>query len=240
MKIFNKKSAYTLSEVMVTLALIGAIATLTLSTIGSSLQQRARLAEFRAAYSKLETALKSISTFEGKIYGCYECPSSKEISEYGLNMKGGCSINAGDCEDLNAVFVRAMGATRFCENNPITEGCLPANYPKSPDTSCFQNFGNGTHAYVLDNSMILFDDRGSYLREFAMDVNGRKGPNKWGQDIFTFSVKATESSLVAGQSRVVDVSILPPTSCLPGKSTSSKKSATRSSDQLLRDSTNLQ
>ena len=41
-----KKSGFTLSEVMITLTLIGALATLTLSTIGASVQQRARLAEF--------------------------------------------------------------------------------------------------------------------------------------------------------------------------------------------------
>lgn len=54
----NKKSAFTLSEIMVTLTLIGFIATMTLSTIGTSIQQRARLAEFKTAYSKMESALQ--------------------------------------------------------------------------------------------------------------------------------------------------------------------------------------
>ena len=54
----NKKSAFTLSEIMVTLTLIGFIATMTLSTIGTSIQQRARLAEFKTAYSKMESATK--------------------------------------------------------------------------------------------------------------------------------------------------------------------------------------
>lgn len=238
MKIFNKKLAYTLSEVMVTLALIGCIATLTLATVGASVQQRAKLAEFRAAYAKLETALRSVSTLDGKIFGCYVCPSETEINEYGLNMDAECVAASNDCIELNDNFVRAMGATRFCENNPIKEGCLPENYPKSPDTACFQNFGAGSHAYVLDNSMILFDDGGKYLRQFAIDVNGRKGPNKWGQDIFTFAVKVVETAEVAGVSRVVDVSILPPSSCLPGKSDSHSKNATQSSDQLLKESTN--
>ena len=39
----NKRFAFTLSEVMVTLTLIGALGALTLSTVGSAIQQRARL-----------------------------------------------------------------------------------------------------------------------------------------------------------------------------------------------------
>lgn len=232
----NKRFAFTLSEVMLTIALIGFIATMTLSTIGASIQQRARLAEFRSAYSRMEAALKTISVDEGKIYSCYECPTGDDKTTFGLTLDGGCTAQSSQCRDLNNLFVRAMGATRFCENNPITEGCLPENYPKA--TGCFNNFGAGTHAYVLDNSMILLDDNGKYLRLFAVDVNGRKGPNKWGQDIFTFSVKATESKTVLGKKYVTNVSILPPSNCLPGKSADTKKGATRSSDQLLKESTN--
>ena len=68
---FNiKKSAFTLSEVMLTLSLIGFLATMTLSTVGSSVQQRARLSEFRAAYSKMAATLINITLDTGKIYNC--------------------------------------------------------------------------------------------------------------------------------------------------------------------------
>ncbi len=237
MRLFNKRFAFTLSEVMLTIALIGFIATMTLSTIGASVQQRARLAEFRSAYSRMEAALKSVTIDEGRIFNCYECPSATDKTDFGLNMDGGCTATGSQCKELKDVFVRAMGATRFCENNPITEGCLPDNYPKA--TGCFTNYGNGTHAYVLDNSMILFDNGGKYMREFAVDVNGRKGPNRWGQDIFTFAVKASESKSVLGKNYVTNLSILPPTTCLPGKSAEARKSATKSSDQLLKESTNF-
>lgn len=233
----NKRFAFTLSEVMLTITLIGFIATMTLSTIGASIQQRARLAEFRSAYSRMEAALKSISVDEGKIYSCYECPTAQDKTDFGLTMNAGCSTQSSQCKDLNNLFVRAMGATRFCEDNPITEGCLPENYPKA--TGCFTNYGAGTHAYVLDNSMIIIDDNGKYLRQFAVDVNGRKGPNKWGQDIFTFAVKATASKNVLGKNYITDVSILPPSTCLPGKGVGTGKSATKSSDQLLKESTNF-
>lgn len=236
MKIFNKRTAFTLSEVMITISLIGFIATMTLSTLGSSIQQRARLAEFRTAYAKMDAALRSISIDEGKIYACYLCPTQDDKTTYGLTMNG-CTAQTSQCKVLTDAFVRAMGATRFCENNPITEGCIPNNYPKPPGGGCFQSYTNG-RAYVLDNSMMIITDGGNFLRQFAVDVNGRKGPNKWGQDIFTFAVKATGSKTVLGRVFITDLSILPPETCLPGKSNDAKKTATKSSDQMLMESMN--
>lgn len=228
----NKKSAFTLSEVMVTLTLIGFIATMTLSTIGSSVPQRARLAEFKTAYSKMEAAIRSITVEDGRMYNCYECPTKDEQELYGIHMGGECAATGNQCRDLRNLFVRAMGATRFCETSPIKDGCLPENYPKSPDESCFQDFESGT-AYVLDNSMILFTNGTDSLRLFAVDVNGRKGPNKWGQDIFTFSLKANEVINVRGKDYVTSIGVYPPSSCLP-----KADGATRSSDELLKEAMN--
>ena len=255
---FNiKKSAFTLSEVMLTLSLIGFLATMTLSTVGSSVQQRARLSEFRAAYSKMAATLKNITLDTGKIYNCYECPTDDEKTLNGLSVPSCTAKNlAGDdneektlngdsCNSLMGTFVRSLGATHFCENNPKGEGCLPDNYPSPGDAECFQNLNSG-HAYVLDNSMIIFDDAGSSMTLFAVDINGRKGPNKWGQDIFTFSTKVTESVEKNGKTFVKEIGILPPTSCLPGKAVGYDPNARQahtpssmSTDQMLKASANF-
>ncbi|MGN0031843.1 MAG: type II secretion system protein [Candidatus Gastranaerophilaceae bacterium] len=204
---FNtKKRGFTLSEVLLTLALIGTLATMTLSTVGSSIQQRARLSEFRTAYAKMDAALRSITLEDGKIYSCYFKPTANEVSDFGLTIKGTITETSTECETLMKTFARAMGATRFCETDAVSEGCLPANYPTGPEG--FEDYTK-SHAYVLDNSMLIFDDNGMYLRQFAIDVNGRKGPNKWGQDIFPFSVKATESKVVFGNTFVTELSFLP-------------------------------
>lgn len=208
MNLFNRKSGYTLTEVMLTITLIGFLSTLTLSTVGSSIQQRKRLAEFRTAYAKLSTALKSVTSDTAKVHSCYLQPTAAEVTNLGLRLDGNAEAASFGCQDLERSFVRAMGAVRFCENNPITEGCIPANYPKGK--TCFRNYSN-SKAYVLDNSMILFSDtKGSSLRLFAIDTNGRQGPNKWGQDIFPFSVKYTETKTVNGKVFVKAVDILSP------------------------------
>lgn len=205
MDFINKKNAFTLSEVLLTLALIGTLATMTLSTVGASIQQRTRLAEFRTAYAKMDAAIRSITADESKIYACYKTPSDDDISDFDLSIEGTVSEISNECEEFMNAFARAMGAARFCEGSPIADGCIPENYTKADG---FSNYSSGW-AYVLDNSMLIFDDGSNYLKLFAVDVNGRKGPNKWGQDIFPFSVKATESKLVHSNTFVTAVGILP-------------------------------
>jgi len=205
----SKKFGFTLSEVLLTITLIGFLATMTLSTVGASVQQRARMAEFRTAYAKLDSTLRNIMIDDSKIYYCYKTPSSDDKTNFKLDIKGTVvsAENSEECQTLTSKFVQAMGLTRTCSTNPIDEGCIPSNYPEAPE-GFTKKYKEG-HAYVLDNSMILFDNDGAWLKEFAIDINGRKGPNKWGQDIFPFALKAFESKIVNGNTVVTNVKFLP-------------------------------
>lgn len=239
MKKLNKRFGFTLSEVMIALTSIGVVASLTISTIGASVQQRARLAEFRSAHAKAELALRSLVFDEGRIYQCYICPSTATKTLYGLDntMAGTCSggTSATACQELTTAFLRSMGKVRSCETNPKTEGCIPNNYKNAAGT-CFTNLEN-TQAYVLDNGMIIFtENKNSGIKTFAIDVNGRKGPNKWGQDIFTFSVFASATSKTGSKTYVTDIKLLPPETCLP----TDGGRASKDSKQMMKESTNFE
>ena len=92
--------------------------------------------------------------------------------------------------------------------------------------------------------MILFlEPTKNNLQLFAVDVNGKKAPNKWGQDMFTFAVTATENNLVREQNYITNVGIYPPETCLPGASTADElkdKHTTRSSHQLYKEMNSYQ
>lgn len=229
----NKSFGFTLSEIMIAIALIGAVAAMTIPTVGSSVQQRARLAEFRAAHSKAELALKSIIFEDGKIPQCYK--NHPDTNLYGLTnalAAGVVSEASGGCPALTRDFTRAMGSVRSCTDNPKSEGCIPNNYPNGG--SCFNV--TDVESYILDNGMILFISKGSVgMKLFAIDVNGRKGPNKWGQDIFTFGVYESATSKSGNNVYVTDLKILPHETCLPRSNASAKDSK-----QMLKDSTNYQ
>lgn len=204
----DRKNGFTLSEVMITLGMIGVLAALTIPTLGTSIQQRARFSEFRTAWSKLETALQSITSDAGKVYACYAVPTSEQVSAFGLTLKGSPSSNTADCAALEKAFTKALGATRTC-TSPVADGCIPPNYPVAT-SGCFTSFSG--KAYILDNSMIMFTNSNSdSLTLFAVDVNGRKGPNKWGEDIFPFSVRVAGSVLSNGNTFVSGLTVLPPT-----------------------------
>ena len=240
MNMLDKKSGYTLSEILISITLIGFLATMTLSTVGASVQQRTRLAQFRAAYSKMSTSLKNITIEKARIYNCYYAPTESDKKDFGLNIEihAGANSNSAGCADLEHSFARSMGAVRFCENNAITEGCLPSNYPKAL-SGCFQDYAN-SKAYVFDNSMILFtNSKSDSMRLFALDVNGRKGPNKWGQDIFPFSIKYSETKNVQGKAFVKAIDIFPPdeSSCKAiDSSVERKKRAGRLTSEMMKES----
>jgi len=161
----NKKGGFTLSEVMITMTMIGVLATLTISTIGASIQKRARLSEFRAAYAKMDAAFHNITADLGRAYVCYNVPSSTEtdnqVKEYGLNIAAGTTAADTECALLTQDFTRAMGAIRKCEYGKlITNGCLPDNYPGFAEgndhfSKLKYDEENLMKGYVLDNSMIL-------------------------------------------------------------------------------------
>lgn len=211
MVMINKKFGYTLAEVMITLSLIGVLATLTISTIGSGVQERARLAEFKTAYARMESVLKNITIEHGSVYACYGQTTIKDKSLYGLNVNTSTPINRTDCPELEREFVKAMGVTRACPSNNtilgtnypnLADDCIPSDYPR--------RLYKG-RSYIFDNGMLMLLRPNSDMSiVYALDLNGRSGPNKWGQDIFPFVVKYTETKLVNGTNTVTNVSILNP------------------------------
>jgi len=224
MRLNLKKSGFTLSELMITLALIGCLAVLTISTVGSSIQQRARLAEFRTAYSKMQIALQNVIFDKERIPACYNAPSSREISDFGLRINGNAPTDISKCSELFNDFARVMGYAKKCDDAK-SDGCVPERYPIPND--CFTD---SAEAYVLENGMILISKSGG-LELFAIDVNGRKGPNKWGQDIFAFSTKVTETSKFANRTIVSNIGILTP-QCEPVVASR----ANRTTEQMMKES----
>ena len=226
MAIFNKKFAFTLSEIMITMTILGFIATFTLKTVGTSIQKSTRLSEFKVAYSRLDLALKNVLADDLNIAGCYACPTSGDISKYGLLISKACSAAKTSCASFEKDFIKALNVTKTC-NNATDSSCLPPLL--KPGTGCFTNLNRGK-SFVLDNGMILITDvvdkddeeTPTSFTQFAVDVNGRKGPNKWGQDVFTLAVTASK---ISKDGDVENVEILPPSSCLLGSGNDGKTSA---------------
>jgi prepilin-type N-terminal cleavage/methylation domain-containing protein len=114
-----------------------------------------------------------------------------------------------ECTLVKNEIKRILKVAQICSNKALEKGCIPAykgydtviktSYPDKSDydinkstTGCSSwretNIHNSCEAWVLmDGTIILFY---SGFQLFAVDVNGKKGPNKWGYDLFALQTKS--------------------------------------------------
>ena len=112
-----------------------------------------------------------------------------------------------DCSSFQEeLFLNTLKTTKICEDHAYEQGCLPENFrgvdvvraEKNPDqeydpNSIFSDSGvkNKYPVYILSDSMYIIGYSSkpfSGMPLFLVDINGHKGPNKWGYDIFTFRI----------------------------------------------------
>ncbi len=127
----------------------------------------------------------------------------------------GSEANAGsDCKVLKEELKKVFKVVKICEKNALKNKCIPEYdgndtvYKEShdPEDDVGTNQAtSGCSAWrespihntrevwnLADGTIILWYDNNS-ARLFAMDVNGMKGPNKWGHDLFSFNLFLTKS-----------------------------------------------
>ena len=108
-------------------------------------------------------------------------------------------------EFYNELFYNTLKTTKICDNKAYEQGCLPkdfrgadvANSEKNPDENYDPN-GDFSDSKIKNSYSVAVLSDGTYLIKysnknlltatpvFTVDINGFKGPNKWGYDIFSF------------------------------------------------------
>ena len=120
-----------------------------------------------------------------------------------------------DCSAFMESIKNNLQIIKTCKGNAYRDGCIPAY--KGFDTvkqsnsdgsmsdeeaaslalGCYSfnesQIRNNLTIYVLKNG-IIFIPYLSFPTLFAIDVNGMKGPNKWGYDLFSFQTKSSIKS----------------------------------------------
>ena len=125
-----------------------------------------------------------------------------------------CGSTAG-CKDFESIFLSNLKIIKTCQNKAYDNGCIPkysglddiikeGNEDMSDEEFNKKLVGQGGYsssslmnkssAYVLASGEILMNYSGMNLpRIIIFDVNGKKGPNKWGYDVFALRT-ATKST----------------------------------------------
>ena len=209
----GRSFAFTLAEVLITLVIIGVIAALTIPNLMQKYQEEA----LKTAYKKTLTLLNNAYRITNAQNGPFECQ----------RMANG-QTKTQDCKALfDSLFLNTLKPIKVCTNKAIQNGCLPdGGYKSAPvaaqesgmfetqeDSNAHYNTCNLVSKNFLENSAraVILNDGQIVLfvnNHYAMfiDINGKKGPNKWGYDVFEFDIMQwykPEPTITYGQTNCV-------------------------------------
>ena len=170
------KKAFTLAEVLITLGIIGVVASLTIPTLVNNYRKKQFETGLKKEYSVLLQALDMYKQDN-------ETPLKKEDTdqlhaEFKNKIKPYLKILV-DCRDDQAGGYKGQ----CVQDKKYTYKTYSSNIAKE------DLFDDG-QIILNDGSHLLFENMGNGYNVFvSIDVNGyKKLPNKWGEDVFTFQL----------------------------------------------------
>lgn len=180
-----EKSAFTLAEVLITLAIIGIVAAITIPVLSNNADTKANAVALKKNYAVLANAAKMV------------------YNDYGGNIKGQLvnqtlAMNAflpylqySDTCSAGQILGKCLNATRYY---PKGGSAIPNSTPiGSQDTGIILNNG-ATYVFDADITHYAACDVDGIQGQCALitiDVNGLKLPNRYGYDIFHFIMTAS-------------------------------------------------
>lgn len=187
----NKKSAFSLAEVLVTLIIIGVIAAMTVPGLKRNSDMEEYAVGCKKAYSTISNATRLIETNHGDVkrWGkVSENPESlQKIYDYYsevMNVIKSCPANTTGCwEQSTALNGQNAGNEYGIEANSVSFATADG---------MFWTISGGDPATVgVDNA-----PEGSII--VWADINGKKKPNQIGSDVFSFVIDPTRGVLPGG------------------------------------------
>lgn len=187
-----KNKAFTLSEVLITLGVIGVVAAMTLPTVINKVERNILKQQFKKVLSVYSQNILKTTYDLGGSMNCY----------YGQDENGQISSTTGidysGCKTFYEHFAKNLKVIKKCEGNALVDGCLPVYSEYRSESGCSgyseQAFNVTNTVYVLADGTLLMPYANQTLAAAAVDINGKKGPNKPGYDLFNFSIMKTHKN----------------------------------------------
>ena len=194
--VLKLKYGFTLAEVLITLVIIGVIAAMTIPTLINKTQDQEFKSQFSKAFSTVSQAIYKTETND--FYGYAKCYYPKP------RLDGMEQYYEDDCNNFFNEFLKNLQVQKICNNNALSGGCVPVyNYTPSGGCSGFSKnrIENTNKTIVLSNGQIIipYNLNGYYYPLFLIDINGQKGPNAYGKDLFFFQIfRDVDSGMYVG------------------------------------------
>jgi len=177
-----KNKAFTLAEVLITLAIIGVIAAITIPSIIANHQKRTLETQFAKAYRTLSQAVSLAAVEHGDLstWGWKNSPMTTEEQE----------------AFVKKYFIPYLNIIKHCPADKSTGGCFPNVAYKYLNGESATNYStrDGQQITLADGSSVHFQfssvsyiDGKTLSASVYVDTNGHKNPNQFGRDFFQFS-----------------------------------------------------
>lgn len=166
----NKKFAFTLSELLIAMGIIGVISALTVPTMINNYQKNANAIQFRKVLTEIAAAADMYTMEEGKQY--FDQTRVMQDSDARIRF-----------------FNEKFKIIRTCPSD-TNGGCFSSNPYRASDASLTESFTCSREHYLLANSAAICpigDYNGSHATNHLVlyiDINGPDAPNTGGRDMF--------------------------------------------------------
>ena len=160
----QRRFGFTLAEVLVTLGIIGVVSAMTVPSLIQNYQRQSYVTQLHKVYNELSQSLVRYQTDKNAV----------NLREAGLNN-----------HDALSDFVKnTFKVVKECET---MQNCFADEYKTLAGTSAEAYYSREYNSYILSSGAALrplYSPSGNKLINIAVDINGQKGPNIWGRDIF--------------------------------------------------------
>ncbi len=168
----NSPFAFTLAEVLITLAIIGVVAALTIPTVVRDYRERQAISAVKKVYSSIAQAAHTAQAQNG------------EISSWDVDTP----------EKMLEILKPYLKVIKNCGTE---KGCFPDVQYKYLNGTGWQNIDNflAAKAILADGTSIAFYKTGTSGYNVWFDINGLKAPNQWGKDLFMVKIALQEGKI---------------------------------------------
>ncbi len=189
----KRQNAFTLAEVLITLAVIGIVAAITIPALVNNYRERVTVTGLKKMYSTLTRAYQ-LAVAE------YGTPENWNLEKYQYSEDEGKFITSGSADALMKMFTRSLKVEKFCK--AADADCMKEiDYKFLNGNSDGQNWRTGRFSTaILTNGVIIYeyvnsencstiinaDKNLKNCASFYVDLNGYSEPNQRGIDFFEF------------------------------------------------------
>ena len=181
----SKNNGFTLAEVLITLGIIGVVAAMTLPTLIQNQQKRSLEVATQKFYSTMSQAVKKYMADEG-VDDLRNTPLASDNYEDTDSPEAIASIR-----DFVTKYLKVVEECDHEANN-----CFAPVYKSWDGSAPDYNFTteanrSGRRDYVLSDGVVIRISYWNYQEspiDLYVDINGKKGPNRVGYDLWAMSI----------------------------------------------------